>query len=88
MARYFLHMHNGNGFTRDEEGQEFGDLRAARTRAIEGIRSILSEEVRGGRLDLSGRIDIGDAGGTILLSLSFEEALEVRRGGPPAMEEA
>ncbi len=58
MAQYFLHVHNGTGFTRDEEGQDFADLTAARIGAIDGIRSILSEEVRSGALDLAGRAGV------------------------------
>ncbi|AJP72318.1 DUF6894 family protein [Sphingomonas hengshuiensis] len=79
MAQYFLHVHNGTGFTRDEEGQDFADLTAARIGAIDGIRSILSEEVRSGALDLAGQVEVTDAAGHIALTLPFEEAVEIHR---------
>ena len=78
MARYYLHIVNGGGYSEDPEGQELTDLEAARTAAIEGVRSMLSEEARQGQLDLAGRIEIADADGNILLSVPFSEAVELR----------
>jgi len=79
MARYFLHINNGGGYSEDTEGQELPDLAAARMAAIEGVRSLLSEEARQGQLDLSGTIEIADADGNILLSVPFSDAVELRR---------
>ena len=81
MARYFLHINNGGGYSEDTEGQELADLDAARAAAIEGVRSLLSEEARQGQLDLSGTIEIADADGNILLTVLFSEAVELRRHG-------
>jgi hypothetical protein len=78
MARYYLHISNGGGYSEDPEGQELPDLEAARASAIEGARSLLSEEARQGQLDLSGRIDIADADGNILLSVPFGDAVKLR----------
>jgi hypothetical protein len=78
MARFFLHVRNGTGFARDEEGQELPHLEAAVRKAIEGIRGILSEEVRHGSLDLCGRIEIADEHGDLLRSTRFAEALALR----------
>jgi len=79
MARYFLHINNGGGYSEDSEGQELADLDAARAAAIEGVRSLLSEEARQGQLDLSGKIEIADADGNILLTVPFSDAVELRR---------
>jgi len=79
MARYYLHINNGGGYSEDTEGQELPDLAAARMAAIEGVRSLLSEEARQGQLDLSGTIEIADADGNILLSVPFSDAVELRR---------
>jgi len=84
MARYYLHIINGGGYSEDPEGQELPDLDAARTAAIEGMRSLLSEEARQGQLDLSGRIDIADTDGNILLSVPFSDAVELRLDGKGA----
>jgi len=81
MARYYLHINNGGGYSEDSEGQELADLDAARAAAIEGVRSLLSEEARQGQLDLSGRIEIADAEGNILLIVPFSDAVELRRHG-------
>lgn len=81
MARYYLHINNGGGYSEDIEGQELADLDAARAAAIEGVRSLLSEEARQGQLDLSGKIEIADADGNILLIVPFSEAVELRRHG-------
>jgi hypothetical protein len=81
MARYYLHINNGGGYSEDTEGQELADLGAARTAAIEGVRSLLSEEARQGQLDLSGTIEIADADGNILLIVPFSDAVELRRHG-------
>ena len=48
MARYYLNIRNGGGYVEDMEGQELPDLAAARLQAIEGVRSVLSEEARQG----------------------------------------
>jgi len=77
MPTYYLHIHNGLGVTRDEEGAEHDDLEAARAEALAGIRSILKEEVGTGRLDLTGRIEIEDASGRLLLSIPFGDALHL-----------
>lgn len=84
MAHYFLHVRNGIGFTRDEEGEDFADLAAARARAAESVRSIVSEEAKTGRIDLRGEIEIVDSSDAIALVFSFGEAMEVLQGEPPA----
>jgi hypothetical protein len=78
MARFYLHIRNGGGFVEDLEGQELPDLAAARVQAIEGIRSVLSEETRHGEIDLSGSIEIADGDGNILLVLPFSDAVHLR----------
>lgn len=76
--RYFFHVLNGNGFTRDEEGQEFPDLDAARRCGLVGIRSVLGEELMRGIVDLTGRLDICDENDGVLLSIPFAEAVHVQ----------
>ncbi len=81
MARYYLHIRNGGGFSEDPEGQDLADLDAAREAAIDGVRSIISEEARQGQMDLSGSIEIADTDGNILLVVPFTEAVELRQHG-------
>lgn len=54
MPRFYFDLHNGIGFTKDEEGLVASDDAAARDLAIDNIRSMLSDEVRAGSLDLIG----------------------------------
>jgi len=77
MPRYYFDVHNGQGFTRDEEGRELVDLDEARTVALVGIRSLLGEEVAAGKLDLSGRLEVKDSQGRLLLDISFAEAIDI-----------
>lgn len=81
MARFYLHMRNGDGFIEDAEGQDLPDLAAARLQAIEGVRSVLSEEARHGELDMCGSIEIADGDGNILMVLPFSEAVHLRLDG-------
>lgn len=80
MPHYFLHIHNGIGNARDEEGIELPGVPDARERAILGIRSIVAEEARDGKIDLAGRITICDADGEVLLEVPFREAFELQLG--------
>lgn len=78
MPRYHLHIYNRAGLSCDEEGLDLPDLESARESAIDGIRSILSEEVRAGRFDLAGRVEIADGAATVLEIVRFAEAIEVQ----------
>ncbi|HWI85355.1 MAG TPA: hypothetical protein VNT42_03395 [Sphingomonas sp.] len=80
MARFYLNIHNGSGFVEDLEGLELSDLEAARCQAIDGVRSLVSEEARQGRIDLTGSIEIVDDDGRVLLNIAFADAVEVRLG--------
>ena len=57
MPRYHLNLHNSVGCVPDEEGSEFRDIDAARSSAIESVRSILSDELSRGSLDMRGKIE-------------------------------
>ena len=78
MARFYLNIRNGGGYVADMEGLELPDLAAARVQAIEGVRSVVSEEARLGEIDLSGSIEIADGDGNILLVLPFSDAVNLR----------
>jgi hypothetical protein len=81
MGRFYFHVYNRIGLTRDEEGSELPDLAAAREKARDGIRSILSEEVRHGSLDLRGRLEIANAASEVLAVVPFREAIELHLEG-------
>ena len=79
MPRYFFHVRNGIGDAEDEEGRELPSVEAARREAIKGVRSIISDEVKQGLIDLRGEITVTDEDGAALIRLGFEEAVELRR---------
>jgi len=79
MPRFYLHIRNGSGYAEDPEGQDLSDLSAARSAAIDGVRSLLSEEARHGELDLGGSIEIANEDGNILLIVPFSDAINLRR---------
>ena len=76
MPRYHFHLHDRAGFTEDVQGRELADLLTARERAIREARAIICDDVRHGHLDLSGRIEVADGGGEVVLTLRFAEAVE------------
>ncbi|MES2444488.1 MAG: hypothetical protein V4574_16810 [Pseudomonadota bacterium] len=79
MTQYFLHQRN-EIYVRDEEGEDFADLAAAREKAVIGARSILSEELMGGAIDLRGAIEIADTSGDIVEIVPFGETVTIRTG--------
>ena len=76
MERFYIDIRNGTGLTRDGEGQEFLDLAAAREQAVASIRSILSDELLQGKVDLRGQAEIRTGQG-VVLKLPFREALQL-----------
>jgi hypothetical protein len=81
VPRYYLNLFNSVGPLRDEEGHEYPDLESARQAALSSVRSILSEEVLKGRLDLKGRIEVSDGDGAICAIVPFAEAISLRLPG-------
>ncbi|HEV2747784.1 MAG TPA: hypothetical protein VGW34_10870 [Allosphingosinicella sp.] len=88
MPRFYFHISNSLGFTRDEEGRELRGLDAARAVAVEGARSLLSDEVSGGILDLRGRIDVTDEHDRLVLNVLFGDVVEIRNGEIPSEKPA
>ena len=84
MPLYRFNIHNGNGLTEDEEGRDLPDAGAARAEALNGIRSILAEDVLQGRLDLRGRIEVLGEGRESLFTVSFADALRIEEEGDGA----
>lgn len=79
MPRYFFHVRGGPVEADDEEGSELPDAAAAERYAISAARELLAAAVIEGRLPLDERIEVSDASGRRLLSLSFGDAVGARR---------
>ena len=88
MPHFFLHIRNGFGFAEDEEGQDLPGIDEAHKAAIEGARSLLSEEVEHGSLDLRGQIEVMDPEGSLLEVVRFSDVIHIRTGElPPEREQ-
>lgn len=75
MPRFFFHVRDGADLSRDEEGQEFPDLEAARHEAVNTNREMMSERIlHGGSLDQC-RIEIADETGHVADVVSASEVL-------------
>ena len=81
MPHYFFDLHNGTGLTADDEGLELADEEAARASAITSIRSLLSSEVREGRIDLRGHITIRQGSSGATMQVPFSDAVHVIAAG-------
>ena len=76
MPRYHFHLRDRTGFTEDPHGRTLADPGRARERAIKEARAIICDDVRNGRVDLTGTIEVTDGNGKVVLTLSFTEAVE------------
>jgi len=83
MPRYYRHIRHGNQLIEDPEGIVLSDLDAARADALNGIRDLLAEAMKGGKDDiLDDAIVIEDESGRELMTIPFTEGL------PPRLREA
>jgi hypothetical protein len=84
MPLFFLNLRRGsNNLPNDHEPQEFPDLAAARTEAVESLREISAHASKEKRhVDYDG-IDIVGQDGTPLLKVRMSEALNIPRKPRP-----
>ena len=78
MRRLHFDLHNGTGFSKDEEGRELAGEDDPHAFAIQSIRSILSEDVPKGVIDRTEWIDIRSDTGVTFGRVSFSEAVCLR----------
>ena len=75
MPIYYFDVRNSFGFASDEEGKELASFDEARAVAMEAARSLISADVKEGRLDLNGTIEILDEQRQPITTISFAEAV-------------
>ncbi len=80
MPRFFLHLRCQRELIPDEEGSDLPDLAAAEREAVRGARSIMSAEVKEGRLCLDQAIAVHDEDERWLSDVRFGDALEIVTG--------
>ena len=77
MTRYYLHLRAPDDEVPDPQGREFStgtDLKAA---VLDTARDVMSQDVRGGVLDLRWRVDAVTSQGVVAYSLPFTAALTI-----------
>jgi len=77
MPRYHFHVCNGDGFTENKVVQDFAGPEAARAEAIRIARSIMSDELQSGQMNLASFVEIEEEGGNLLATITFPEAVEI-----------
>lgn len=82
MPRYFFQVRNGQRLTPDDEGIDLQDEAAARSMAMDSIRSIVAEDARKGLIDLDGYIDVKNGGAETLTRIAFPEAFTLCMPSP------
>lgn len=82
MPVFHLHIVTSDDLVPDKEGSVFPDLAAARDEAIRGARSLLSDEVLRGEMDLQQSIRIHDETGRHLVTVRFDEAVRLTSPDP------
>jgi hypothetical protein len=79
MPRFFFHLHNDMDVA-DEEGEDLPDIEAARAFAMRQARALAADTARQrGEIDLRHRIDIEDEEHRLVGSVTFGDAVEIRR---------
>ena len=77
MALFYLHLCDGEGYHKDEEGLELADLSAARAAAVSGLRDTLAGDIQRGRINIGSFIDIEDSSGQRLDVVHFADAVKI-----------
>ena len=70
----------------DPDGRQLPSLDAVAAAALFEARAIISADAKMGKILLNQQIDVEDQRGTVVHSLSFDEAVQVVRGEPLAPE--
>lgn len=78
MPHYYFHLYNSL-VAIDEEGQDLPGLDEAKDFAVKGARELASEEVLRGAINFSHRIDIADAAGTVVATVTYADAVKLER---------
>lgn len=77
MAQYYLQLRDGSNQLLDPDGLEYADLDELKKKVLIAAREMLSEDIKGGVIDLRFRIDAEDRDGTIVYTLGFAEAVNI-----------
>lgn len=72
MPRFYLHLHDGDGWTHDQEGIEFPNVAAASAAALADAREIIAADITAGEPVLvESFIAVDDANGQEVYRITF-----------------
>ena len=77
MTRYYMQLRDGTEHLLDAEGLEYADIDELKKRVLIAVRELMSEDIKGGVIDLRFRIDAEDREGVIVYTLAFAEAVNI-----------
>ena len=75
---YYLHLRSDTELIHDPEDIDLVDLDAARRECILNIRSLVADDALTGIIDLASEIDVEDENGRPVLTVRFDEAVQVK----------
>lgn len=78
MPTFFFNLRDGNSLIKDLEGEDFETIAAARQVAVFSAREILAELVRQGNEVDGQSIDILDATGAVVATVSLMDELHLK----------
>ena len=77
MPRYYMQLRDGNEELLDPDGLEFADMDTLKKKVLLAVRELISEDVKGGIVDLRFRLDAEDREGLVVYTLGFAKALDI-----------
>ena len=75
--RFFLHIRDGDELIEDFEGIECRDLAMAHDEAVQGVREIMAERLREGKIIDGQKLEIHDEEGRLLESFLFKDVVQL-----------
>jgi hypothetical protein len=72
-----MQLRDGTDHLLDAEGLEYADIDALKKKVLVAVRELISEDVKGGVIDLRFRIDAEDRDGVIVYTLDFANAVNI-----------
>lgn len=79
MAKYFFHLRDGRDVLLDPEGRDIAEAATIPALALRDARSMISQDVLKGRIDLQQWIEVIDEAGQIIHRLDFRDAVIIDR---------
>ena len=77
MVRYYMQLRDGTDHLLDPDGIEYADIDVLKRKVLVAVRELISEDVKGGVIDLRFRIDAEDRNGVIVYTLDFADAVNI-----------